>query len=54
MLRIQSPLPPEQERRVTETMDCAFAVHRGVGPASREVLSQGLCLELDYRGLSTV
>ena len=52
MLRIQSPLTPEQERRVTETMDCAFTVHRGVGPGFREKFyHDAFCLELDWRGL---
>jgi GxxExxY protein len=52
VLRIQSPLTPEEERRVTETMDCAFGVHRGVGPGFREKFyHDACCLELDWRGL---
>src|SRR5687768_270090 len=33
-------------------MDCAFAVHRGVGPGFRKKFyHKAFCLELDYRGL---
>ena len=52
MLRIPSPLSPEQERRVTDTMDCAFTVHREVGPGFRErFYHTAFGLELDSRGL---
>ena len=31
-LRLLSPLPPETEGIVRAVMDCAFAVHRSLGP----------------------
>lgn len=52
MLRVVTPLTPEQEQLVDAVMDCAFAVHRVLGPGYRERIYQtALCLELDSRGL---
>ena len=52
MLRSESPLTPEQEAIVTESMDCGFTVHRVVGPGYRENIYQtAYCLELESRGL---
>ena len=38
MLRVSSPLSPEAEAIVTETVDCAFTVHRILGPGFRELI----------------
>jgi GxxExxY protein len=47
-----SPLGPEVEQLVTRIMDCAFAVHRALGPGFKEVIyKQALCLEMDAQGL---
>jgi len=52
MLRITSPLNPEQERIVTQVIDCGFTVHRALGPGFREkIYARAFCLELDSRGL---
>ena len=51
-LRVSSPLTQEQEGLVRRVMDCAFAVHRILGPGFRErVYQRALSLELDSRGL---
>ena len=53
MLRVQSPLSVDQERIVSQTIDCAFAVHRTLGPGFREkIYKRAYCLELDSRNLS--
>ena len=50
--RARSPLDPETEILVTAIMDCAFAVHRVLGPGLRErIYARALCLELDSRHL---
>ena len=52
MLKVESPLAEEQERLVTVIMDCAFAVHRALGPGFRErIYERALCLEMDSRNL---
>jgi len=46
------PLDAETEALVTATMDCAFTVHRALGPGFRErIYARAFCLELDSRGL---
>jgi GxxExxY protein len=51
-LRVTSPAGPEIERLVTRIMDCAFTVHRALGPGFKEsIYTQALCLEMDSRGL---
>lgn len=52
MLRVSTPLTAEHERIVWRAMDCAFAVHRALGPGFRErIYKRAYCLELDSRGL---
>lgn len=51
-LRMTSPLGPEIEDLVTRIMDCAFAVHRALGPGFKEsIYTHAICLEMDSRGL---
>ncbi len=50
MLRVQSPLPPEQERIVEQAIDSAFAVHTALGPGFREkIYARAYQLELSER-----
>lgn len=52
MLRITSPLSPEQEAVVTEAVDVGFTVHSELGPGFREhIYERAYCLELDARGI---
>jgi GxxExxY protein len=52
MLRVSSPLSAEQEQKVSQAMDCGFAVHRALGPGFREkIYERAYCLELESRGL---
>jgi GxxExxY protein len=52
MLRVSSPLSVEDERLVTRAMDCAFTVHRTLGPGFREkIYARAYRLELDANGL---
>lgn len=47
-----SPLPSETEVIVRGVMDCAFTVHRALGPGFREkIYVRALCLELDAQKL---
>ena len=47
MIRVSSPLDEQTERYVKETMDCAFAVHKTLGPGFFEATYQNaLCVEL--------
>lgn len=51
-LRLLSPLPPETEAVVRRVMDCAFTVHRTLGPGFRErIYIRALRLELDEQKL---
>lgn len=51
-LRVRSPLSPDTEALVSAVMDCAFTVHRALGPGFREVIyKRAFCLELELRGL---
>ena len=53
MLRVPSPLNATEEALITSAIDCAFAVHRELGPGFREVIYQrAYCLELEIRGVS--
>ena len=52
MLGIESPLPAETEAVMSFILDCAFAVHRELGPGFKESIYQtAMCLELDSRGI---
>src|SRR5215204_1301090 len=47
MIRLPSPLDDRTEKYVKETMDCAFAVHRALGPGFFELAYRNaFCLEL--------
>ena len=51
-LRIPTPLDAQHERVVAAALDCAFDVHRLLGPGFRELIySRAYCLELDARGI---
>ena len=50
--RVQSSLSDEEERIVSRVLDCAFNVHRVLGPGFKESIYQrAMCLEMDARGL---
>lgn len=52
MLRIESALNSDEEEVFTLAMDCAFAVHRVLGPGFRErIYDEAFCLELNARGI---
>jgi GxxExxY protein len=52
MLNPSSPLSPDEERIVSESLNCGFAVHRVLGPGYRErIYEVAYCLELESRGL---
>ena len=52
MLRVESPLSSAEEEVFTQAMDCAFAVHRTLGPGFREkIYDEAYCLELSARGI---
>jgi GxxExxY protein len=52
MLRVKSPLTANQERIVSQAMDCAFTVHRALGPGFRErIYERAFCLELGSTAL---
>lgn len=52
MLRIDSPLPTETEACITRILDCAFSVHRELGPGFKEAIYEtAMCLDLDSRGI---
>lgn len=52
MLQVDSPLSPEIEALIAAILDCAFAVHRELGPGFKErIYHMALCLELDSRGM---
>lgn len=51
-LRLLSPLPPETEAVVRRVMDCAFTVHRALGPGFLEkIYVRALYLELEEQKL---
>lgn len=52
-LRLQSPLPFETERVIAETIGCAIAVHRALGPGFLEsIYRKAMCVELSLRNLA--
>ena len=52
MLRVRSPLPRDQEEIVESVVDCAFVVHREIGPGFRErIYQRAMCLEMHSRNL---
>jgi GxxExxY protein len=52
-MRLHSPLSPPAERAMTETIGCAIAVHRELGPGFLEsIYKRAMYIELASRGLS--
>ena len=52
MLRVISPLTSEEEQSLARAMDCAFSVHRELGPGFKEkIYERAYCLELNARGI---
>ena len=52
MLRVISPLTHREEHVLSLVMDCAFSVHRELGPGFRErIYDTACCLELNARGI---
>jgi len=53
MLRVQSPLPPDVEQLMHDTIGCCIAVHRALGPGLLERLySRAVCVELTAAGIT--
>jgi GxxExxY protein len=53
MLRVHSPLTGREEEVYSLAMDCAFAVHRELGPGFKErIYEEAFCLELHERGIA--
>ena len=53
MLTVQSPLPPETESMIHDTIGCCIAVHRALGPGLLEVIySRAIGLELTAAGIA--
>ena len=51
-MRLPSPLTPEAEQVMTETIGCAIAVHRALGPGFLEsIYRKAMHIELHTRGL---
>jgi GxxExxY protein len=52
-MRLPSPLSPEAEDAMAETIGCAIAVHRALGPGFLEsIYKNAMHIELDTRGIS--
>ena len=52
-VNVPSPLSPEAERAMHQTIGCAIAVHRALGPGFLEgIYRTALCLELDARHIA--
>ena len=52
-MRLSSPLTPEAEEAMTETIGCALAVHRALGPGFLEsIYKKAMRVELEARHLS--
>ena len=52
-MRVPSPLPPETESVMTETIGCAIAVHRALGPGFLErIYRRAMYIELDAHHLA--
>jgi GxxExxY protein len=52
MLRVHSPLTEREEEVYSLAMDCAYAVHRELGPGFKErIYQEAFCLELNAHGI---
>ncbi len=52
-MRLHSPLSPEAEQAMTETIGCAIAVHRELGPGFLEsIYKKAMHIELRAHGLA--
>ena len=52
-LRIPSPLSPEADLVMSQTIGCAIAVHRALGPGFVEsIYRKAMCIELESRNLA--
>jgi len=52
-MRLPSPLSAEAEEAMSETIGCAIAVHRALGPGFLEsIYKKAMHLELDAQGIS--
>lgn len=52
-MRLHSPLSEDAEHAMTETIGCAIAVHRALGPGLLEsIYKKAMHIELNARGLS--
>ena len=52
-LRIPSPLSPEADLAMSQTIGCAIAVHRALGPGFIEsIYRKAMCIELESRNLA--
>ncbi len=52
-LRVSSPLSPEAESAMSETIGAAIAVHRALGPGFVEsIYRKAMCIELESRNLA--
>ena len=52
-LRIPSPLSPEADLVMTQTIGCAIAVHRALGPGFIEsIYRKAMCIEFESRNLA--
>jgi hypothetical protein len=50
-MRVTSPLGPEEERFMTESIGCAVAVHKALGPGFLEsIYRKAMCIEWESRG----
>jgi GxxExxY protein len=52
-MRLPSPLSPDAERVMTQTIGCAIAVHRALGPGFLErIYKRAMCIELAAQHLA--
>jgi len=52
-MRLPSPLTPEAEHAMSETIECAFRVHRELGPGFLEsIYRKAMYFEMNRAGLS--
>jgi len=52
-LRIRSPLSPEADLAMSQTIGCAIAVHKVLGPGFIEsIYRKAMCIELESRNLA--
>jgi GxxExxY protein len=53
LTRVPPRLPPEMEKIVTQTIGCAIAVHKSLGPGFREgIYHDALRIELSRQGIA--